>query len=76
MNQEIDGDAIARAPLEEIKDMLRQSEPGSSMRESVSAVIRTVAVHLIAGAVPDGMTSKEAVSRGRDMLALLQSSAQ
>lgn len=46
---------------------------GSTLHQSFGDVIRVVAVQLIAGAVPDGMEPREAASKGRDLLELLNS---
>lgn len=69
----IDGDAIARAPLAEIKSARNRMAPGSTLRSSFNDVLRLIAVQLISGDVPEGMTPKEAVRQGRNILALLQS---
>ena len=73
MNEHIDGDALARAPLSELENMLDESPPGSNLRKDLAAVFRVVAVCLIAGEVPEGMTTVDSVCKGRDLLALLNS---
>lgn len=67
----IDGGALARAPLIEIENLIGRTLPGSNLRHDVKKVIGTLAGQLIAGTVPDGMTAADAFRRGRDLLALL-----
>ncbi|MGV8893181.1 MAG: hypothetical protein ACOH2K_09635 [Burkholderiaceae bacterium] len=68
---DIDGDALARAPLVEIENAICKLQPGSTLRRSFEAVVGTVAVELIAGTVPDGVSAAGASRRGCDLLALL-----
>lgn len=68
---EIDGDALARTPLPELIAMLGETPPRSAVRNSLRAVIRVVAVHMIGGATPGGMTGQESVRRARELLQLL-----
>jgi len=71
MSNDIDGEALARAPLTTLENTLNEFEAGSSLRTAFASVLRFVAVQLIAGAVPDGMNARESVRRGCDLLALL-----
>lgn len=68
---DIDGDALARVPLCEIESTLCNMQPDSALRGSFETVLVSVAVQLIAGAVPDEMSAAGAFRRGRLLLALL-----
>ncbi|RJG00332.1 hypothetical protein [Noviherbaspirillum sedimenti] len=72
---EIDGDALARAPLAEVTALLFKTTYGTPLRQNFEAVLRVVAVQLIAGLTPEDMAPDDAFRRGRDLLALLRSSA-
>ena len=69
---EVDGGALARTPLSDVYNTLVETPVNSTLRKSLRDVIRVVAVSLLAGAVPDGLSAREALTRGRDLLALLQ----
>lgn len=73
---EIDGDAVARAPLAKTTALLFQFQHGTVQRQNFETVLRVIAVRLIAGSTPEGMTPEDAFRRGRDLLTLLRSSAQ
>ena len=68
---QIDGDSLANTPLPELADMLAETPAGSTLRASFRAVVRVVAVHMLGGAVPHGMTARESSVRARELLELL-----
>ncbi|HJW56896.1 MAG TPA: hypothetical protein VJ577_16640 [Burkholderiaceae bacterium] len=69
--QDIDGDALARTPLEEIESAINGTPAGSTLRQSLRAVIGVLAVQLVAGTVPVGMDAADAFRKGRELLMLL-----
>ncbi len=68
---EIDGDALARADISELKRILCEFPENSTVRESYRAVLRVVAFDMLAGAVPEGMTPEESVRQAKAILELL-----